>query len=54
MRCSKGLYDEKISVNEYDIGNLVWMETDISQLDIAPKLRVPYEGPFMVWRRVDL
>ena len=52
MRRSKDLYDEKISVNEYDIDDLVWMETDISQLDIAPKLRVPYEGPFVVWRMV--
>ena len=52
MRHYKDLYDERISVNEYDVGDLVWMETDISQLDIAPKLRVPYEGPFMVWRKV--
>ena len=52
MRRSKDLYDEKISVNEYGIGDLVWMETDISQLDIATILRVPYEGPFMVWRKV--
>ena len=26
------------------------METDIGQLDIAPKLRVPFEGPYMVWK----
>ena len=26
------------------------METDIGQLNIAPKLRVPYEGPYMIWK----
>ena len=34
------------------MGNLVWMQTDISQLDVTPKLRVPYEGPYMIWRKV--
>ena len=28
----------------------MWMETDIGQLHIAPKLRVPYKGPYMVRR----
>ena len=52
MRHYKELYDQKISENEYGVGDLVWMETDISQLDITPKLRVPYEGPYMVWRKI--
>ena len=26
------------------------METAIGQLDITPKLRVPYEGPYMIWK----
>ena len=52
MKRSKELYDQKISENEYSVGDLVWMETDISQLDITPKLRVPYEGPYMIWRKI--
>ena len=51
MRRNKELYDQRISTNEYAVGDLVWMETDISQLATAPKLRVPYEGPFMIWRK---
>ena len=31
----------------------MWMETDISQLDITSKLRVPYEGLHMIWRKID-
>ena len=34
MKRSKELYDQKISENEYSVGDLVWMETDISQLAI--------------------
>ena len=48
VRHYKELYDQQISKNEYAVGDLVWMETDISQLDITPKLIVPYEGPYMV------
>ena len=48
----KEMYDTKVNQNEYSIGDLVWLETDISQLDITPKLRVPYEGPYMIWRKV--
>ena len=51
MRRHKELYDQRISTNEYALGDLVWMETDISHLATAPKLRVPYEGPFMIWRK---
>ena len=46
----KELYDTKVNAQQYEVGDLVWLETDISQLDVAPKLRVPYEGPYMVWR----
>ena len=37
-----------MKANQYEVGDLVWMETDIGQLDRAPKLRVPYEGPYMI------
>ena len=28
------------------------METDIRQLHVAPKLRVPYEGPYMILKKL--
>ena len=37
-----------LKANQYEVGDLVWMETNIGQLDITPKLRVPYEGPYMI------
>ena len=34
----KALYDARIHANQYEVGDSVWLETDISQLDITPKL----------------
>ena len=44
------MYDVKVNSQEYEVGDLVWLETDIGQLDVTPKLRVPYKGPYMIWR----
>ena len=49
---NKDLYDVKLSMEQYNVGDLVWLETDIGQSKTAPKLRVPYEGPSMVWKRM--
>ena len=48
----KLLYDTKVHQQEYTIGDLVWLESSAGQLDITPKLRVPYEGPFMVFKQI--
>ena len=50
----KQIYDAKVKANQYEVGDLVWMETDIGQMDITPKLRVPYEEPYMVWKHLGL
>jgi hypothetical protein len=50
---SKLHYDTKAQVNKYTTGDLVWYQTDISQLHITPKLRVPYEGPHLVLRKLN-
>lgn len=50
-RRQKQNYDAKQLFYEYEPGELVWCLTDISQLDIAPKLRKPYEGPYVVLDR---
>ena len=44
-------YDAKISINRFSPGDYVWYRTDISQLVVAPKLRVAYEGPYVVVKR---
>ncbi len=41
-------YDAKQFFYQYDPGDLVWCLSDLTQLDITPKLRKPYEGPYLV------
>ena len=48
----KALYDAKIHANQYEVGDLVWLETDISQLDTTPKLWDPFKGPYMINKRL--
>ncbi len=43
----------KLKLQKYNVGDLVWLETDISQLDVAPKLHVLFEGPYMVYRKLS-
>jgi hypothetical protein len=49
----KAGYDAKVAVNAYQKGDLVWFLSDLQQQDITPKLRVPYEGPFLVVEKVN-
>ncbi len=46
-------YDLKLKLQKYNVGDLVWLETNISQLDVAPKLCVPFKGPYMVYRNLS-
>ncbi len=43
-------YDVKLSFHTYKPGDYVWYSTEIGQLSTTPKLRVPFEGPFLVIR----
>lgn len=52
-RRQKQSYDAKLSFHRYSEGDLVWYLTDIGQLHIAPKLRVPYEGPYLVVKKLN-
>ena len=45
-------YDAKISHTQYKTGDYVWYQTDISQLHITPKLRVAYEGPYLIIQKI--
>lgn len=46
-------YDFKSNTRRYRAGDLVWFRTDKSQLLIAPKLRCPYEGPYLLLNRIN-
>ena len=52
VRRQKDRYDVKAKVHTYQIGDLVWYERDSTQTHITPKLRVPYEGPYMIRRQL--
>ena len=49
-RRNKLLFDKKAAEEKYNIGDLVWYETHQGQKHITPKLRTPYQGPFMVYQ----
>ena len=46
----KALYDQKVLYKQYKVGDLVLLETSRNQFDITPKLRIPYQGPHMVYQ----
>ena len=48
----KESYDAKKNLNQYNRGDLVWYATESKQLHTAPKLRVPFQGPYLVLDRL--
>ena len=48
---SKAIYDTKISVNRYKVGDLVWCLDESRKVGVTPKLERIYEGPFLVTKR---
>ena len=48
----KEYYDAKMSINQYNRGDLVWYASESKQLHMAPKLRVPFQGPYLVLDRL--
>ena len=50
-KVQKDAYDAKVSLHRYQPGDLVWYLSFSQQLNIAPKLRNPYEGPCLVLKR---
>ena len=48
----KELYDQRVQTNLYEPGDLGWLERDLGQQNILPKLWVPYEAPYMVYKCV--
>ena len=46
-------YNFKAHVHKYQQGELVWVLSDRSQQDVTPKLRRPYEGPFLILKQIN-
>ncbi len=49
----KEAHDTNVRMETYKPGDLIWFRTEIGQLDVAPKLRRPFEGPFLVVERLS-
>jgi hypothetical protein len=51
----KEYYDAGQTFHTYNAGDLVWCLSQLNQLEMAPKLRNSYDGPFLVlWKNNDL
>ena len=46
-------YDAKCTLTKYKCGDLLWYGTDIKQLHLAPKLWVPFEGPYLILEKIS-
>ena len=40
-------------MTKYKHGDLVWYATDIKQLHLAPKLWIPFEGPYLILEKIS-
>ena len=49
----KEYYDLRSTLHVYNPGDLVWVLSHLNQLHIAPKLRNPYDGPFLVLKKLN-
>ena len=48
---SKEIYDTKISVNQYQVGDVVWLLQEARHVGECQKLVRIYEGPYLVIRK---
>ena len=46
-------HDFKLHMHRYEAGDLAWYLTNKNQLATSPKLRRPYEGPYLVLHRIS-
>lgn len=49
----KEYYDARATFHKFNVGDLVWYASELSQLHLAPKLRNPYNGPFLIVRKLN-
>ena len=50
-KSSKEIYDTKVSVNSYNVGDLVWCLDESRKVGVMPKLEHAYDGPFLVIKK---
>jgi transposase InsO family protein len=48
----KAVYDAKISIYKYQVGDIVWCLNESRRVGVMPKLERTYEGPFMIKRKI--
>ena len=48
---SKEIYDSKIAVNKYNVGDFVWCLDESRKVGVMPKLEHTYGGPFVVVKK---
>ena len=48
---SKEIYDTKMSVNQYQVGDVVWLLQEATHVGECQKLVRIYEGPYLVIRK---
>ena len=51
----KQIYDSKGTYHQYQPGDMVWYHSEIKQIQVTPKLRRPFVGPYLiVWQFINL
>ena len=46
-------YDFKVHLKRHQTGDLVWVLSEKTHLNLTPKLRRPYEGPHLVLKQIN-
>ena len=50
---SSEIYNTKVAVNKYDVGDAVWCLLESRKIGVMPKLEPTYEGPFLVKKKIS-
>ena len=53
VKRNKQIYDSKVSLNKYEVGDLAWCLMETRKVGVAPKLEKAYDGPFLVTRKIS-
>lgn len=50
---NKDLYDVKVALNKYNMGDVVWLLNETRHKGVCPKLEMVYEGPYIIKHKVS-
>ena len=48
---SKEIYDSKVALNKYCVGDFVWFLYESRKVGVMPKFEHVYEGPFIIKKK---